>query len=231
MKLSLFVDDKSSKLLFAEADKEFVDFLFTILSLPLATVTRLLKHEDDMLGSLGALYKGIESLSNSYFQPGLSNEAVLCPRVILPFNDNRVPLMIVGEADRMYRCQYCIFKYLTKRSEKCPTCGCSMNTRVEYHNSSSAGYVKDAVAYVVMDDLEVKPMSSTSSIISLLNTFDNKNVGDIKEKTVSLCDAEALQLLRASLHSKTVLTDVFLSKTEVKEEEVVATSALPPVAP
>ncbi|CAM8948958.1 unnamed protein product [Rhodiola kirilowii] len=61
-------------------------------------------------------------------------------------------------------------------------------------------------------------MSGTSSIISLLNTFDNKNVGDIKEKTVSLGKAEALQLLRASLLSKSVLTDVFLSKTEVKEE-------------
>ncbi|KAL9677832.1 hypothetical protein QQ045_015668 [Rhodiola kirilowii] len=230
MKLTLFVDDKSSKLLFAEADKEFVDFLFTILSLPLATVTRLLKQEDDMLGSLGSLYKGIESLSNSYFQPGLSNKAVLCPSVILPFNDNRVPLMIVDEADRLYRCQYCISKYV-KCSETCPNCYRSMSVRVEYHNSSSAGYVKDAVAYVVMDDLEVKPMSSTSSIISLLNTFDNKHVGDIKEKTVSLGKAEALQLLRASLLSKTVLTDVFLSKTQVKEEEVVATSALPFVAP
>ncbi|CAM8950037.1 unnamed protein product [Rhodiola kirilowii] len=216
MKLTLFLDDKSSKLLFAEADKEFVDFLFTILSLPLATVTRLLKQEDDMLGSLGSLYKGIESLDYSYFQPGLSNVAVLCPRVILPFSDNCVPLMIVGKADRMYKCQHCTFKYAS--SETCPSCYLSMSTRVEYHTSSSAGYVKDAVGYVVMDDLEVKPMSGTSSIISLLNTFDNKNVGDIKEKTVSLGKAEALQLLRASLLSKSVLTDVFLSKTEVKEE-------------
>ncbi|KAL9678683.1 hypothetical protein QQ045_016532 [Rhodiola kirilowii] len=55
MKLKLFVDNKSSKVLFAEADKEFVDFLFSILALPLGTVTRVLKQKDSVLGSLGAL--------------------------------------------------------------------------------------------------------------------------------------------------------------------------------
>ncbi|KAL9678516.1 hypothetical protein QQ045_016360 [Rhodiola kirilowii] len=42
MKLKLFCDNKSSKVLFAEADKEFVDFLFGILALPLGTATMLL---------------------------------------------------------------------------------------------------------------------------------------------------------------------------------------------
>ncbi|KAL9680500.1 hypothetical protein QQ045_018379 [Rhodiola kirilowii] len=130
---------------------------------------------------------------------------------------------------------------------------------VKYLNPSSAGYVKDVVTYMVMDNLDVKPMSNTISM-SLLKTFNIKDVGDINEKTVDIGMAEVvfvhshlgflyclmldifciplmnigilqgLKLLRASLISKTVLTDVFLSKTEVKEEEVVATSAMPPVA-
>ncbi|CAM8948950.1 unnamed protein product [Rhodiola kirilowii] len=57
MKLKLFVDNKSSKVLFAEADKEFVDFLFSILASPLVTVTRLLNQKHGVPGSLGALYK------------------------------------------------------------------------------------------------------------------------------------------------------------------------------
>ncbi|CAM8952215.1 unnamed protein product [Rhodiola kirilowii] len=64
---------------------------------------------------------------------------------------------------------------------------------------------------MVMDDLAVKPMSTISSI-SLLNTFNIKDVGVLEETTVTVDMAEGLKLLRASLHSKTVLTDVFLSK-------------------
>ncbi|CAL8126399.1 unnamed protein product [Prunus armeniaca] len=40
--LKLLIDTKSNKVLFAEASKEVVDFLFTLLSLHVATVTRLL---------------------------------------------------------------------------------------------------------------------------------------------------------------------------------------------
>ncbi|CAM8957915.1 unnamed protein product [Rhodiola kirilowii] len=223
MKLTLFLDDKSSKLLFAEADKGFVDFLFTILSLPLGTIARLLMQEDDMLGSLGALYKGIESLSYSYIEPDVSKEDVLCPKVTRPFDDYHVPLLgRVGSSstDKSYRCESCNSKYVATRfAEKCRPCGNDMYMEVEYLNPPLEGYVYHAVTYMVMDDLDIKPMSGGAiAVMSLLKPFNIKDVGDLKQKTVSLGKAEGLQLLRASLVSKTVLTDVFLSKAEVKEE-------------
>lgn len=58
--LKLLVDSKRHKVLFAEAGKDFVDFLFTLLSLPVGTVIRLLaKH--GMVGSLGKLYESVET--------------------------------------------------------------------------------------------------------------------------------------------------------------------------
>jgi len=42
--LKLVLDKRKQRLLFAEADKEFVDFLFSIFNLPVETVTRLLKE-------------------------------------------------------------------------------------------------------------------------------------------------------------------------------------------
>ncbi|BFG36752.1 hypothetical protein CerSpe_230260 [Prunus speciosa] len=43
--LKLLIDTKSHKVLFAEARKEVVDFLFSFLSLHVATVTRLLSTD------------------------------------------------------------------------------------------------------------------------------------------------------------------------------------------
>ena len=62
--LKLFVDTKAEKVLFAEAGKDFVDFLFYLLYLPIGTVARLLK--ESMAGSLGKLHQTIDNLSESY---------------------------------------------------------------------------------------------------------------------------------------------------------------------
>ena len=50
---------------------------------------------------------------------------------------------------------------------------------------SAAGYVKCVITYMIMDDLEVEPMSTISSI-TLLNRFNVKDVGALEEKVVEL---------------------------------------------
>ncbi|KAF4367327.1 hypothetical protein F8388_025745 [Cannabis sativa] len=106
----------------------------------------------------------------------------------------------------------------------CPDCGSLLNkfltfvpppnsTEVGSSSSSSSranddvGIVKGVVTYMIMDDLEVKPMSSISSI-ALLNTFNVKEIGALQEKIVSVGINEGLRLLKASLLTKTVLTHV-----------------------
>ena len=66
--LKLLIDKKGNRVLFAEADKKFVDFLFSIFTLPVGTVTRLLQKQN-MSGCLHSLYKSIENLSAIYIQP------------------------------------------------------------------------------------------------------------------------------------------------------------------
>ncbi|KAM3374726.1 hypothetical protein P3S68_013440 [Capsicum galapagoense] len=79
--------------------------------------------------------------------------------------------------------------------------------------AAAGGFVKDVVTYMVMDDLVVKPMSTISSI-TLLNKFNVKDVGVLKEKVVNFGMGEALKLLKASFESKTVLTSVFMSNAK-----------------
>ncbi|XVE69080.1 hypothetical protein DITRI_Ditri09bG0121400 [Diplodiscus trichospermus] len=66
--LKLLVDSTSQRVLFSEAGKHFVDFLFNILLLPVGTVIRLLT-EQDMVGCLGNLYESLENLSDTCMQP------------------------------------------------------------------------------------------------------------------------------------------------------------------
>ncbi|CAI9108285.1 OLC1v1007854C1 [Oldenlandia corymbosa var. corymbosa] len=116
---------------------------------------------------------------------------------------------------------------ICKRQNDCKVvwtnCGCLMSSKMTYFSSPATnnptatggnavaeagegGFVKGVlVTYMVMDDLEVKPMSTISSIALLIN-FNVKEVGALQEKVVDL------GLNETSLSSKTVLTTVFLKK-------------------
>ena len=56
-----------------------MDFLFTLLSLPVGTVTRLLSKDGMVgLGTFGKLYEGVENLSDTYMQPYLDKDILAC---------------------------------------------------------------------------------------------------------------------------------------------------------
>jgi hypothetical protein len=64
--LKLLVNTETNKVLFAEADKDFVDILCSFLTLPLGTIATLLKKESNMgpvtIGCLNKLYRSVENL-------------------------------------------------------------------------------------------------------------------------------------------------------------------------
>jgi hypothetical protein len=106
--LKILIEKKSQRVLFAEADKKFVDFLFSILTLPVGTVTGLLQKHD-MAGCLHSLYKSIENLSDDiYLQPEQDKDFLLNPMVAI--YGARVPLLLSSleqhsySAKKFYRC-------------------------------------------------------------------------------------------------------------------------------
>jgi hypothetical protein len=199
--LKLFVDRNKQKVLFAEADKVFVDFLLSIFTLPVGAVARLLKEGGSVVGSLPSLYQSIKNLSVNYIQPGKNKFSLLEPKVIMP--GAVVPLLLpnVGSTFRqLYRCptncNNSLFYVAVDNSTICPLCKVKMDRNVRFVDPPSEirasstceeGYVKETVTYLVMDNLEVKPMSPTT-LITLLTKFNvNANeLGDIEEKVVDL---------------------------------------------
>ncbi|KAB2063648.1 hypothetical protein ERO13_A10G212200v2 [Gossypium hirsutum] len=223
--LKLLVESTSQRVLFAEAGKDFVDFLFNILSLPVGTVIWLLKKQE-MVGCLGNLYDSLETMNDTYIQPTANKDTLLKP--IASINAANVPpLLPTTESSKsieIYRCGNSYNRsscglYVSYDSKSiCPSCNNVMNQiatvvnpKKEDSPTDEGGYVKGVITYMIMDDLVVRPMSAISCI-TLLNRFNIKDVGVLEEKTIDVGVDEGVKLLKASLQSKTVLTDVFIEK-------------------
>ncbi|CAN6331160.1 unnamed protein product [Urochloa humidicola] len=227
--LKLLVDTKRNKVLFAEAGKEFVDFVFSLLTLPISTVAKLVSP-----GSVGRLYQSVEHIGTSYLQPGTDRSDLLKPRVLHP--DARKLLLLQGNGDgepplprfRLYTCAGHCGTATMEAKAVCPLCKETMATEVAFtllstaprvgagaggvsSDDSRGGYVKGVVTYIVTDGLEVTPMSAISSITLKAHSFSvHEDVG-LAEKDVTVGMNEGLAILEAALHSDTVLTDVFLA--------------------
>ncbi|MBA0870688.1 hypothetical protein Goshw_015975 [Gossypium schwendimanii] len=239
--LKLLIDTKGKRVLCAEAGKDFVDFLFNVLLLPVGTVIRLLAKEG-MVGCLANLYKSVENLGDAYLQPTTNKDTLLKPKyssslaadvpLLLPNTESSTTLGFYRcsygrNSNCRYRCSYgrnsnCRLYYANDPTSTCPSCSQAMNIPAKLVNppnkvstslavDNEGGYVKGVVTYTIMDDLTVTAMSTISSI-TMLNKFNVQQVDALEEKVVDVGINEGVEILKASLQSKTVLTSVFLTQ-------------------
>ncbi|KAH7840204.1 hypothetical protein Vadar_014094 [Vaccinium darrowii] len=205
LSLKLLVDTKNKRVLFAEAGKDFVDFLFHLLHLPVATVVRLLTKQN-MVGTLGNIYESIENLSEANIQPNHTKYSLLKP--IPPFSATQVRLSLDDSVPtKMYTCPhnnkarimrpgpygykcYTHFHSYVADDERavCPSCKVSLSKEIQYVAAANevpgrGGFVKGTGTYMVMDDLVVNPMSTLSGI-TILNKLCVKDVGALEEMVV-----------------------------------------------
>ncbi|XP_062231157.1 uncharacterized protein LOC133928717 [Phragmites australis] len=214
------------RVVFAEAGKDTVDFLFSLLALPVGTAVKLL-GKDSVLGCMGNLYSSAERLEDPYVQPGKAKDAILCAAIVPPpaaVRPNswvfplRAPKWFFN-CGKSYKKSRCVVYVAEVSGTRCPNCGNQMSTETKLVGSPEPvdakepvrkGFVQGGmVVYTVTDDLVISPMSNVSTI-ALLNTCGVRDLGTLQERTVQIGYNEGLEILRASLQSNTVLTDVFL---------------------
>lgn len=69
--LRLVVDEEKKKVVFAEACRDFVDVLFSLLTLPMGSIVRLLKEhrksQTVTVGCFSNLYRSVVDLGIHYF--------------------------------------------------------------------------------------------------------------------------------------------------------------------
>ncbi|CAM8957918.1 unnamed protein product [Rhodiola kirilowii] len=227
MSLKLLIDKKSKKVLFAESGKEFVDFLFNLLNLPVATVILLLTT-GGMVGSFGNIYKSVENLNDTYMQPNKDKQSLLRPALMCP---STVAHHLLTNSDafstpKLYTCPNLHGYVSSDPTAKCPhlvgytqKCDKLMSSALSYvdakkgggenNGGGEGGYVKGVVTYTITDDLVVAPMS-TITCVSLLNIAGVHDIGALEERVVQIGLDEGLKLLREAMMSKMVLTNVFV---------------------
>ncbi|KAF7133248.1 hypothetical protein RHSIM_Rhsim09G0163200 [Rhododendron simsii] len=237
--VKLLVDTKSKRVLFAEAEKDFVDFLFHLLHLPIGTVARLLAKQP-LVGSLGNLYESVENLNETHFQSNQTTKDSLLKPKVVPSSATQVPLLSLYGAEKMiYTCpdngtinfdSYDKYNpthfhpYVADHASGafCPICRKTLSKVMQYVAAAGeGGFVKEKVTFMVMDDLVVTPISPMSKIssITVLSKLNVKDVGALEEMVVDFGMAEGLNLLKASLNTKKVLTSVFLGNAAADNQK------------
>ncbi|KAK7256840.1 hypothetical protein RIF29_30371 [Crotalaria pallida] len=104
MKLKVMVRKSNSKILFALAEEDFIDFLFSFLTIPLGRVEHMLKG-NSCLGSIDNLYKSVVDLeSNSYLRSGDLKDKLVKSQLAHQFKLQRQILPIDEAPSSNYFC-------------------------------------------------------------------------------------------------------------------------------
>ncbi|TYH51392.1 hypothetical protein ES332_D10G270000v1 [Gossypium tomentosum] len=205
MSLKLLIDTKGQRVLYAKAGKDFVDFLFNILLFPVGTFIKLLRKEG-MVGFLANLYESVENLGDAYIQLTTNKDTLLNPKSSsLAIN---VPLLspnIQSSKPQIIPASFVLYDPET-----------FVNPPNMVSTSSFVANEGGVITYTIMDDLTITPMSTISSI-NFLYKFNIKQLDALEEKVVNVGTTEGVEILKASLWSDTLLTDVFLAQKARKK--------------
>ncbi|KAL6529634.1 hypothetical protein OROGR_015257 [Orobanche gracilis] len=199
MILKFTVQKSTSKLLFAQAEEDFVCFIFSLLAIPLGGVASLLGGSSSVK-NVDNLYWSVANIDGDKYLKIKDTKAMLLkPKVSHGYISKGHILPLEERAPSLYYCQDKNGSYLSHLDN---------GYRVSSYMSPGGDgkYVKGSRMYMVTDDLTVTPlcMSTTLSILNLLEI----PLSDVKEVELHIGLEEALTMLKASLTSTNALTSL-----------------------
>ncbi|KAG8039964.1 hypothetical protein GUJ93_ZPchr0028g29039 [Zizania palustris] len=220
--LKLFVDKERSKVLFAESDYEFVDVLFSFLTLPLGAVVRI-HRKQSQVGCLDEVYKSLEDLGIHYFQTKACKRMLLRPLNAAANLCDKLKVKIDTNPWAVYVC----------KDTRCPNFDCAVTfvrgsickcgKVMEYigkwprdeddtaaASSNNGVFVKEWFKFIITDDLQVAP-ASTSLMLSLLDKFGVRDPALLQQKILHLNAEKITRLLKRSLTTKQALTGYYFN--------------------
>nr|GMD43393.1 uncharacterized protein LOC109182299 [Ipomoea batatas] len=216
--LKLLIDEKSNRVVAAEAHKEFVEILFSFLTLPMGTIIRVTSSGDTKnpvtIGCMNNLYRGFEKLSNENWGTENCKTMVLHPRNPLGDYCQKLKLNIDESwSNTYYRCS-CKGYYCRSRFSWYPNVSClwGMKTTKEITagvNNEGAFLQKGRTMFIISDDLHIRP-ACPIVLAQLLSNLGLRGSDGIREMLVEVSKEQVISLLARSLVSESPLTDLFL---------------------
>uniref|UniRef100_A0A8I6X3L4 CASP-like protein n=2 Tax=Hordeum vulgare subsp. vulgare TaxID=112509 RepID=A0A8I6X3L4_HORVV len=225
--LKLLIDKKANRVLYAEAGSDVVDFLFGLLAMPICIVAKELETGSDGVG-VANIYASVPKMDDAgYMHSSVVQEALLsshrqmllqCPTIRVPYcpltTTTTLPAAPSMRASVNGTPSYPQQYTSVATPRLAPTSKATDVARGFSHRRSTidtGGYVQSLVTYTIMDDLTITPMSNISALALITKLNREKKDLVLEEKSVKIGEKEALDILKASVNSSTVLTDVFLS--------------------
>ncbi|KAJ9552348.1 hypothetical protein OSB04_016393 [Centaurea solstitialis] len=198
--LKLIFDKVKGIVLYAVAEEDFVNMLCTFLTFPLGYIFNqfpLLSFE----GCMGNLHKSIEGTDINMFFHEERKEMLVNPKLTPGL---AYPINLIGIEEATIPSQSSTFSPLLDAM-------ILWSKPINCENQKVfGGFIKGPATFLVMDNLEVKPLSPIS--VKLLVDRLMVPLSDIGEQEVILDEKKAMRLLAASLASNHALTSTFLHK-------------------
>ncbi|CAJ2655907.1 unnamed protein product [Trifolium pratense] len=198
MDIKILQSKSQKKIITAEADGDFVDFIFNFLTMPLGSIVKLLGC-NTFAGCVGNLYKSLENLdpTSVLLNPGIA------PQFGCPNQPLNIPHLQPPSITYYYNCFQSGREYPGGLISKSRYLGFQLAHLLD-PKEGAVGFVKRATLYGVGDDLKVKPLAANSFLPYLKEL--SVPLDDLEVKVISFGEAEALRFLGAFLTSKFTLT-------------------------
>ncbi|XP_010543887.1 PREDICTED: uncharacterized protein LOC104816656 [Tarenaya hassleriana] len=226
MRLRLLVDEEKNKVVWADAEKDFAEVLFSFLILPMGTIVRLLekrkKSETLVVGCLDNLYRSVSELGFHYFRTQSCMDRLLFPQNVMEDQCRRLKINIDDtdiRATKYFVCQSLSVESCGKlysnsyATSKC-SCGQLINSEVRFSEDDRVAgsvYVSNHTSFIITDDLNVA-VNSPGLFLNTLKRLGYADVTKLGEKFLDVGHKEVMSLLECLFTSDTPLTDAFLRK-------------------
>ncbi|KAJ0020988.1 hypothetical protein Pint_32626 [Pistacia integerrima] len=216
--LKALVDKVSKNIIFAESNEEFIDVLFSFLTMPMGTIIRLIRNRPPTMGigCMNNLYECIENLDVKLFRTESCKKMLLYPRNAAAVQCRRLQLNVdQTEPPRYFLGNPSSCTHLSHyRDVICPFGEC---LNIEKFLAQDRGvFVKEMTRLMISDELRVMPPSTEESL-SLLFNQGLTDGSTTEECNLDIGVDEVLTLLKMSLVSKTPLTGTFLKHSPTPE--------------
>ncbi|KAG4922370.1 hypothetical protein JHK86_051183 [Glycine max] len=209
VKIKVIVSKSQNKILFVEADGDFVDFLVSFLTMPLGSIMYLVNGKLS-LGSIDKLYTSVKNLDPSWFIAS-SNKSLLNPKVARHFGCGSNPLNASEEDTTKYwygtgivkdnrgRIIYEKNMISTKKDMlKDPKDIKLLDPRSsDGVRKSDVGFMKRPCLFVISDNLEVKAMTTSSSIPCPFME-DDQSLDDLEKHLVEMRKSQVIFTIQYS---------------------------------
>ncbi|XP_020244574.1 uncharacterized protein LOC109822737 [Asparagus officinalis] len=212
--INLFLNKSTKKVSFVEVEEDYVNFIFSFLTLPLGALIKL-QNNKSFLGCVDNLYRSATKVSSDKFKSEECRDILLSPKLASFFGYTGNMLKVDEIAPPKGFCRGCYSCFWNNNDIDCEASECVHGVKradfrmlnpksPEGRTETGGGYAKGK--FLVTTDLCVSQLSASSSLQTVKS--QDLSFSDLEMKRAVFGEMQALDLLRSAVTSKTPIDDV-----------------------